>query len=202
MIRWVVTGPAGAGKSAFAAELAGLGATVLDGDLLGHEILARPDVAAAVAGAFGSETVTGGTVDRALLGPIVFGDPAALQRLNDLTHPGLAELMSARLDDLAATGCGLAVLEAAVYFLLPTPPPADLVVAVVAAATIRRARLEAKGLASGTAADRVGAQESMAPLWRRADLVVNNDGAPEELAAAARGLWRERGPDSTLDTNG
>jgi len=194
MIRWVVTGPAGAGKTTFTAALAAEGATVLDGDALGHEILARPAIVAAVAAEFGPGTVRDGAVDRPALGRIVFGDAEALRRLNEMTHGDLTELMGERLDGLAAAGCALAVLEAAVYFLLPTPPAADLVVAVVAVASVRRSRLEAKGLEPAAASARLAAQEHMADLWRGADLVVTNDGAPTDLAAAARRLWRQRGP--------
>ncbi len=193
MIRWVVTGPAGAGKTTFTTALAAEGATVLDGDALGHEILARPAIVAAVAAEFGPGTVRGGAVDRPALGRVVFGDAEALRRLNEMTHGDLTTLMGERLDRLAAAGCALAVLEAAVYFLLPTPPVADLVVAVVAAAAVRQARLEAKGLEPAAAAACLAAQEHMADLWHGADLIVTNEGAPADLAAAARRLWRQRG---------
>ena len=48
MRRWVVTGPAGGGKSALCRFLAERGAALVNGDHLGHEILARPDIVAAI----------------------------------------------------------------------------------------------------------------------------------------------------------
>ncbi|MCP4572009.1 MAG: dephospho-CoA kinase [bacterium] len=194
MIRWIVTGPAGAGKSLFTATLADEGAAVLDGDTLGHEILARPQIVAAVGEIFGSATVQDGAVDRAALGALVFADPDALARLNALVHPDLALLMNERFDGLAREGCVLAVLEAAVYFLLPTPPAADLVVAVLARRAVRQERLEAKGLTRREAEDRLAAQTPMADLYHGADLVVENNGEPGDLARAARHLWRQHGP--------
>ncbi|MFO7607742.1 MAG: dephospho-CoA kinase [Candidatus Krumholzibacteriia bacterium] len=196
MRRWALTGPSGAGKSAAGALLAARGAAILDGDALGHEVLARPGIAAAIGRAFGPEVLSGGAVDRSRLGPLVFADPAALARLDALVHPTLARLMQERLDALAAAGeHALAVLEAAVYFLLPTPPPVDLVVAVDAPAALRARRLAAaRGLDEAAAAARIAAQASWDALWSRADRIIVNDGTPADLARAVDALWRDHGP--------
>lgn len=195
MRRWTVTGPTGAGKSAVTALLAARGAAVLDGDRLGHEVLAQAAVVAAVAERFGTDCAPGGVVDRALLGRRVFGDPGELAALDAITHPPLCRLMECRLQELEAQGRALAVLEAAVYFRLPAPPRMDLVVAVVASAESRAARLAARtGLDRATAQARV---DALAPLdrdWARADLVIRNDGEQAELAAAVDALWAAHAP--------
>lgn len=197
MIRWTVTGPIGAGKSAVTALLAAKGAAVVDGDALGHEVLAQADVRDAVAAAFGPGIVRDGHIDRTVLGPLVFNDPEAMARLNALVHPPLARLMAARLDALEQGGERvLAVLEAAVYFLLPSPPRMDLVVAVDAPAAVRAARLAAgRGLDAASAAARIAAQASWDALWQRADRIIINDGAPADLEREVAGLWRDHGPD-------
>lgn len=190
MRRWVVTGPMGSGKSSLSRCLADRGAAVLDGDRLGHEILARPEIMAAVAARFGGAMVVDGHVDRARLGALVFGDAAALADLDRITHGPLAELFAARLADLARGGDRiLAVLEAAVYFLLPNPPVVDLVIAVTAPEAVRRARLMARdGLTDAAAANRLAAQASWATFWQRADVVVVNDGSRGDLTAIADDL--------------
>lgn len=196
MIRWALTGPIGAGKSAVSALLAAWGAAIVDGDRLGHEVLAEPAVRAAVAAAFGPEVLRDGAVDRGRLGAIVFADPTALARLNALTHPRLAALMEERLADLERAGThALAVLEAAVYFLLPSPPPVDRVVVVDAAAGIRARRLAAaRGLSEASARARIAAQADWTALWSRADQVIVNDGSPADLERAVDALWRSHGP--------
>ena len=196
MIRWVVTGPIGAGKSTVTAWLARRGAAVVDGDRLGHEVLADPAVVAEVAAAFGPGTVAEGQVDRTVLGPLVFADPSALARLNGITHGRIAALARRRLDELEKAGNhGLAVLEAAVYFLFPAPPPVDLVIAVVADPVVRAARLAARrGLTAPQAAARLAAQADLAPLWRSADVVLDNSGDELQLQRRLDQLLLERLP--------
>ena len=187
MRRWVVTGPAGAGKSLLVAWLAEQGAVVIDADGLGHELLARPAIQAAIRSTFGSEFVREGAVDRQALGQLVFSDPAQLQRLNALMHPPLAAAIVQRLAKFeAAGGADLAVLEAAVYFLLPPTVPMDMTIAVVARESTREQRLIAqRGLAPAVARQRIVAQRALDHLWSRADLVLENDDSAEDLRRRA-----------------
>lgn len=196
MRRWAVTGPIGAGKSAVTALLAARGAAVVDGDRLGHEVLAQPPVRAELARAFGPGVLTGDRVDRGALGRLVFADPAAMAALNALTHPPLAALAAARLDALESAGQHvLAVFEAAVYFLLPSPPRMDLVIVVAAPPALRARRLAAaRGVDAAAAAARIAAQADWDKFWARADCTLVNDGTPADLALAVDALWRRHGP--------
>ena len=198
MMRWVVTGPVGAGKSLFTSELARLGAGVVDGDQLGHEILERTDIISAIGAEFGLKYTTDGVVDRAALGRLVFGEPEKLAALDALTHGPLSELASQRLDALERRGGPpLAVLDAAVYFRLPSPPRADLVIVVEAPPEQRVERLALRaGLSPAAAEARVAAQAHLVADWRRADVTVDNAGEPSELVAEAHRLWQESGPGS------
>lgn len=199
-MRWVVTGPAGAGKSLVTGLMREMGAVTVDGDRLGHEILARPGIVRAIAERFGAETIDGsGAVDRRRLGGRVFAVPAEMAALNAIVHPPLCELMENRLDELeGGSERALAVLEAAVYFLLPQPPRADLVIAVTAASALRRERLIAGGLDPGRAADRIAGQRAMEKDFARADVTIHNEGTRDDLAARVRELIGLHGPDAPL----
>ena len=50
-----ITGGMGAGKSTFAAMLCQQGARLVDADRIGHEVIERPEVKAALAAAFGDD---------------------------------------------------------------------------------------------------------------------------------------------------
>ena len=191
MRRWAVTGPAGGGKSALCGFLAERGAALLNGDHLGHEILARPDIVAEIGRQFGREMVTSGVVDRAALGAMVFANPVCLEQLNSITHGPLAELAGRRLVALAKEGHHrLAVLEAAVYFALPPVPGIELVITVTASVSMRLHRLTIDGVLSpGEARSRIEAQRILEDGWARADVVLANDGPVSELETSAGALW-------------
>ena len=196
MRRWVITGPAGAGKSVLALWLAEKGAVIIDADGLGHELLARPEIQAAIVSTFGSDFVRDGAVDRAALGQLVFGDPEQLDRLNALMHPPLAVAIADRFAKVeAGGGTDLAVLEAAVYFLLPPTVPMDMTIAVVARERTREQRLVAgRGLKPEEARRRVVAQRSLDRFWSRADLVLENDDSVADLRRRAEDALAKQNP--------
>ncbi|HID89382.1 MAG TPA: dephospho-CoA kinase, partial [Anaerolineae bacterium] len=93
-----LTGNIATGKSTVARMLADLGATVIDADKVAHEVMrAGTPVHAAIVEAFGPQIVgPDGEIDRARLGAIVFADPEALARLEQIVHPVVAEEVARR----------------------------------------------------------------------------------------------------------
>src|SRR5688572_9341320 len=105
MLRVGLTGGIGSGKSTVSAQLAALGAVVVDADAVARDVV-RPGTPAlvAVAERFGRELVApDGTLDRPALGRVVFTDRAALADLEAITHPAIrartAQLMAAAPPD-------------------------------------------------------------------------------------------------------
>jgi len=133
MQSWALTGPTGAGKSAVSEILRRQGAAVVDGDCLGHQLLATPAIQERIIREIGPQYVSDQVVDRSALGELVFGDAGARAVLNDITHGPLGALASLDMRKIREAGDHrLAVFEAAVYFLLPNPPAVDLVIAASA----------------------------------------------------------------------
>lgn len=94
-----LVGGIGSGKSTVAAELAQLGCAVIDGDAIGHELLAAGDVKTILRGQWGPAIFKpDGNIDRTALGEIVFGDAAALDRLNATLHPRIEREIGRRID--------------------------------------------------------------------------------------------------------
>src|SRR4051795_12033709 len=84
-----LTGGIGSGKSTVAALLAARGAVVVDADRIAREVVepGTPGLAAVV-DAFGPGVLTAeGALDRPALASVVFADPAARARLDEVVHP-------------------------------------------------------------------------------------------------------------------
>jgi len=86
-----LTGGIASGKSTVARRLAELGAVVVDADALSREVVEPGEPALdAIRAAFGERVLQDdGRLDRPALGAIVFADPSARHRLNDIVHPAV-----------------------------------------------------------------------------------------------------------------
>ena len=85
-----LTGKSCAGKDTVASMLPSDRFSVIDVDGLGHQALESNHEK--LRAAFGDGIFRkDGTVDRKILGPIVFSDPEKLETLNSITHPWMVE---------------------------------------------------------------------------------------------------------------
>ena len=184
-----VTGGIGAGKSTVTAGLADHGGIVVDSDRLARDVVApgTPGLAA-VAAEFGPSVLTAdGALDRAAVAAIVFGDPAARRRLEQITHP----LVRRAADALKARAPLDAVVVNDIPLLrdLPTAGHFHLVIGVGAALDVRLARLRERGLTDADARARIAAQIDDDERRRLCDVWLDNSGDRAVLAEGVRGLW-------------
>lgn len=86
-----LVGGIASGKSQIARLLAAEGASVIDADQIGHDVLTRPLVARHLARLFGDQILDPqGQIDRRALGSLVFEEDGAsqrLQQLQEVVHP-------------------------------------------------------------------------------------------------------------------
>ena len=80
----VLIGMPGAGKSTVAAWFEKRGFRLIDCDALVHSLYEDSRYAALIKEAFGADYVQNGSVDRKKLGSLVFSDPRALKKLNEI----------------------------------------------------------------------------------------------------------------------
>jgi len=193
MLRVGLTGPAGSGKSTVARLLAARGTPVIDADRVAHELyVPGGELVRELAGAFGDGILDSrGGIDRARLGEIVFGDPAARETLNRIVHPPLLAELERRLDALEAGGTPVAILEAALLLQWGPPRFIGFVVGVSAPRALRRERLGAQGLSPEQVAARLDAQVDEAELALGSDLLLLNRGSLEELERQVEALAHE-----------
>jgi dephospho-CoA kinase len=192
VLRIGLTGGIGSGKSTVSGLLAERGAVVVDADRIAREVVepGSPGLAAVVE-AFGSEVLTAdGCLDRPALAAVVFADPEARARLDGIVHP----LVRHRTAELVAAAPADAVVVNDVPLLVETGQAAsyDLVLVVEADPETRVARLVQRGLTAEDARARIAAQATDEQRRAVADVVLDNNGTPEHLAAQVERVWAER----------
>ena len=188
-----LTGGIGSGKSAFAALLAERGAQVIDADAYGHEALRTGQPAwHSVVDQFGDEILVPGTmdIDRQALAKIVFSDPDKLAALNAIVHPVIFGRIADALERLSNTE-EVVVVDAALIIDTGVYKSLDALIVVRSDDRVRRERLAERGMALDDVDARMAAQAPVEVLEQRADIVVDNDGTMEELAAEADRVWNE-----------
>ncbi|MDY7527849.1 MULTISPECIES: dephospho-CoA kinase [unclassified Cryobacterium] len=188
-----LTGGIASGKSTVASALTEHGAVVIDADRLAREVVEPcSPVLAAIAAEFGTALVgPDGALDRPRLGAIVFGDPAALARLNAIVHPAVRSLTNARI-----RAAGLANPSAVVVYDVPllveaaVEHPFDLVVVTQATPETRMQRMvDLRRMSQEDAAMRIRAQADDAERLAIADVVIDTDGTLEHTLRQVDALW-------------
>ena len=179
-----LTGGIASGKSSVGRLLEAQGLPLLDADVYAREALAPGSPGAgAVLERYGDGVrAPGGEIDRAALGRIVFGDGAERRWLEQLVHPLVLTRFAAELQELGAEP--LVVLVVPLLFEAGLETLCSEVWLVDCDETQQLQRLMARdGLGEADARARIAAQWPLARKRGLADVVLNNRGGPEQLAA-------------------
>ncbi len=183
-----IVGGVCSGKSLVARQLRGLGATVLEADAIGHEVLRQEGTEAAARrrwgdGIFGPD----GRIDRRRLARIVFAPPPHGPRerkyLEELTHPEICRLIQRRTRELAIGGAKLVVLDAPLLMEAGLDDFCNTIIFVDTPSQIRTARARSRGWNEEDFAAREGAQDSLDSKRAKADVTIDNSGTPESTKA-------------------
>jgi dephospho-CoA kinase len=165
---------------------------VVDADAVVHE-LQRPGTAVfeAMVDRFGNGIVAAdGSLDRSAVADIVFNDPDALADLNGIVHPAVGAEIVRRMDELSTTD---AVVVLDVPLMVESArgyPVAGLIVVDVDPDVAVRRLVEKRGMREDDARARIARQASREERRARADVVIENSGSLDDLAAQVDRAWR------------
>lgn len=194
MKRLGVTGGIGSGKTTVCRMLEELGARVFYADdeakrLLASDAAIRRDLI----DLFGPESyLTDGSLNRRLIARVAFADKALLDRLNALVHPTVLRRFEEAAQQAQHEGASLMVKEAALIFEAGADHQLDLVAVVEAPLQARIERVcERDGVSHEDVAARMAHQADPSVLRERADIVLENDGDPEQLRRKVERLYRD-----------
>ena len=182
-----LTGSIGMGKSAVAGMFREAGVPVFDADAAVHELQGpQGALLAVIEQAFPGTTGAHG-VDRQKLGAAVFGDPAALKRLEAIVHPAVGELRQAFLAQ--HTAAPLIVFDIPLLYEKGGPHGLDAVAVVSAPAAMQRDRVLARpGMSAEKFAQILKLQVPDADKRARADHVLDTGVALAETRHAVQRL--------------
>ena len=195
-----VTGGIACGKTTVSDLLAEKGATPINADEIGHQLLkANSPVINLLTEAFGREILEEtGDVSRKKLGAIVFNDKAAREQLNSILHPLIIQRSRARARQLVSEDphC-IVLLDAPLLIEAGAYDTVDLIVVVTASAetqlrrTLDRSVAQGRPLTENEVQARIDAQMPLTEKVKYADVVIENEGTPAELQKQVNTLWEE-----------
>ena len=186
-----LTGNIASGKSAVRQYLENAGATTLDTDLLAQYTYLPSGLAyQPILGAFpeiAEFTEKCAPISRKQLGQIVFSDPAALKRLENIIYPILNDQIDALCSSLDE---GLLVIEGVNLVEAGFRPRLDALWMTVAEDAVRLQRLiDERWMDPSDAKTRLAAQVPQAEKARQADYLIHTDrGFKETYAQVMEGL--------------
>ena len=187
-----LTGGIGSGKSTVAKFLREFGATVMELDKLGHEVMkSGGKVWQELVDTYGKEVIgEDGEIDRSKLGDIVFNDNEALERLNDIMHPEIDRRILESVEKYRQDGVKVLVLVAAVKLGTEKAPSVDEVWLTRAPEEIIIKRLaERDGYSEDAVKARVLSQQSDEDILKYASVVIDTNCSLEELWESVLDEW-------------
>ena len=188
-----LTGGIASGKSTIARRLSEHGAVIVDADQIVRDVQAPGSpVLERIADTFGAGVIApDGTLDRAALGAVVFGDAALLAQLNAIVHPAVREESQRRFDEASADDPdAVVVYDVPLLVEARVDDPWDLIVVAHAPAVVRKQRLvELRGMDESAAQDRIDAQVSDERRLAIADVVIDTSGTVESTLEQTDALW-------------
>lgn len=186
-----LTGGIGSGKSTVAAMLADAGFAVVDADRIAREIMQPGSpVLDEVADAFGADLIdANGVLDRGELARRAFATKADTAKLNSITHPAIRAESSRQFAEAEARGERACIYDMPLLVDLGLHEGMDLTVVVDVDVEERVRRLvDKRGLSAEDARARIAQQVDDATRLAAADVVIDNNGAVEDLEPQVRQL--------------
>ena len=188
-----LTGGIASGKSTVTRLLRERGAEVVDADQIARDVVA-PGTSGlrALAEQFGDEILSAdGSLERARLGSIVFGDDEKRALLEGILHPLIATASFAALAEASIRSTKPVFYDAAL--LVENGRHTDFagLVVVACSSETQLARIQDRdALSADDARARIAAQLPLAEKVAAADYVLHNDGTLDELAEQVDALLR------------
>lgn len=186
-----LTGGIACGKSTAAQRLSARGWTVVDSDEIAHRLmLPGGETWQKIVDSFGPTVLhSDQTINRGVLGNLVFQDPRLREKLNSLTHPAIRKVWQKERDSFLNNPPANApgTLPQGMVVVIPLLFEAGLesefadVACVACSPERQRERLRQRGLDEGQTASRLGSQWPLEEKTKRSRWQLWNEGSLASL---------------------
>ena len=190
-----ITGGVATGKSFVAAYFRQAGAKVIDADRIARQVVRKgTPVYRNIVREFKEGVLkSDGTIDRKKLGEIIFSNPAARKKLEELTHPAIIKMIK---EKVAAYGDrkkpGIIVIDAPLLFEAGLERIVDAVLLVSLPRRMQIARLMKRDrISDQEAVARIGAQMPTSKKGKMSDFVIDNSLSPAVVKKTLRIFFRK-----------
>jgi len=189
-----LTGNIATGKSVVRRMLEHLGAYTIDADALSHRAIAkdapgyRPTLET-----FGKWILdSDGQINRSRLGGLVFRDPEALERLENIVHPLVEQAVDLLVQRASQK---VAVIEAIKLIESPLRSACDSIWVTYAPEEVQIERLIRKrGFSREESLNRIHSQGAQSEKIERAQTVIRNIGSYDDLWKQVTSAWKRVSP--------
>lgn len=183
MLKVGLTGNIGCGKSTISSLLEMRDYHIIDADLITRDIYEYDDVVERMEIYFPT-AIKNNTVDRKILGEIVFSDKDKLLTLNRIVHDKILSIIEMRIDlysRIHGDG-GVVIIDGALLYETNFDKNLDKMVVVYCREDEQLNRiLDRDNLTVPQALSRINSQQDQNEKVKKADYVVDNSGSVEEL---------------------
>lgn len=187
-----ITGGIASGKSTVSLLLKKLGASIIDVDLIGREVVQKGGKAYnEIVKYFGEDILLlSDEINRKKLGDIVFSDKEKLHVLNGITHPEIIRRVADRTKELKENGVEVIVIDAAILFEMGLDKFCDSIWLIQIDKETQLNRLmERDRFVYLDALNRIKSQNENIDKFGLADVIINNNKPLDAIEKEIKNLW-------------
>lgn len=191
-----LTGGIASGKSMISNELKNIGIPVIDADLIARKVVeAGTDTLQEIVAVFGEEILNNnGTLNRKMLGMLIFNDQAKRMQLNNIIHPAIRRQMEEEKEQYIKKQENCVVMDIPLLFENELTYLVDKTIVVYVDPLTQQSRLINRDhLSVEDANARINSQMSLDEKKLLADAVINNNGTMKESINQLKVILKEWG---------
>lgn len=173
-----LTGQTGAGKSTVSKIFAENGFAVINADLISRKVVEKGEKCLDELIDVFSPCILNddGTLNRKMLGSIVFSDKTKLEMLNSIIYPYITSEILEEIKNYSESGYKLILLDAPTLFESHADDFCEIIISVIADEEIREKRIiKRDGLTQKQAQDRMNSQHDADFFAANSDFVIENN---------------------------